>query len=236
MVLIPLIGIIIVIVFVVYGLGIGTEAVDDILAQIREQAERQNDQADPDLEKTGNFATDGKKICDLELQFAGQMHDLDPFGFDPINIEDDRFLVMGEHFGVSGSFSPEVQHRWFCPQGQSPFSLFAWELGKTGATKLSFGIDESAGEIVRMKYRADSVTTGKRMFDCSLSTSCFTQTQWQASTNVGFGGNFPVEWRIINVYLEEVTGDEYELRYWSDNYQINGKKVGHIFSYHIPSP
>ncbi len=172
MVLIPLIALVIVIVFVVYGLGIGTDAVEDILAQIREQAEKQNDQADPNLDRTGNFATDGKKICDLKLEFAGQMHDLNPFALDPINIEDDRFLVMGEQFGIAGqiagstSGNSAVKHKWFCPQGASPFSLIAQNLE---LSFLSFGIDESAGEIVRIKFKADAIDNGKKLFDCSLT-------------------------------------------------------------------
>ncbi|KKK95789.1 hypothetical protein LCGC14_2669260, partial [marine sediment metagenome] len=55
--------------------------------------------------------------------FAGDMHDINPFALDPINIEDDRFLVMGNTglpSFVLSDLPPPVKHKWFCPKCKKP--------------------------------------------------------------------------------------------------------------------
>lgn len=225
--------VVIIIGFVVYGLGIGKDFVTDIQASIRESQEKQKDAQDPSIYSTGNFAKDtGTRVCDLRIEFVGILNDINHYG-DPINLADERFIEMGSHikFLTFDYDDRVIVYQWFCRDQASPLSILGWELGKMSL--LSFGLDTSQGETIRFKFQGISQNTGKLLFDKNGKGT--SSNPLQASTNLPFGSEFPVSFNVP-IYLEGVTEDDYTIKYHNDDYSVNGKSIGYTFEYNLQKP
>lgn len=254
-----IIGIIIILAFVVFILGIGTDFVDDVFKRIDESQEKQKDQADPSITDIGNFAKDikGARVCDLRIRFVGIITGHDLYGL--FDFSDQIFLWFGAHplVTILTSF-PDfneniIEYQWFCQdQNTQPLSLLSWNLGKNLAfltpptsntltpnsildleQLVLFG-QKSDGETVRIKFIGESKTTGKSLF-----TPTNSKVQFQGSQRLPIDGDFPQALEIT-IYLEDVTEDDYRIRFWSDTERIGisgaSKALGERFMKDICVP
>ncbi len=215
-------------------LGIGEEFFRDIASSAQEQREQQNDQASPDLQTTGNFAKNtGTRVCNIRVDFVGLVSKVDAYGFNVLG--DDIFIYMGDHgilaetLGQLTQDKSIIKYQWFCIG--DPVAL-TWNLQKNSLSALAF-FDTFDGEIVRMKFEAFSMDTGKNMFDKTGGI------QFQAKQTLPFG-NTGTTTLDVTIFLEDVTEDNYNLRFWSDTSRVGvggpTKDLGHKFSYDLCKP
>jgi len=213
-------------------LGIGADFFADLQKSVKEKQEEQNDQANPSIQEIGNFAKDtGTRVCNLRVDFIGIVSTADAYGFNIIG--DDIFIYMGDHgsfvefFGQLTQDKSIINYQWFCADDLASLS---WNLQKL---QLLGFLDDFDGEIVRMKFEAFSKGTGKNMFD-KLG-----KTQFQAKQILPFGDTGTTT-LTVSIFLEGVTEDNYNLRFWSDTSRIGvggpTKDLGHKFSYDLCKP
>ncbi len=217
-------------------LGIGADFFADIQASFKEKQEQQNDQAPAEIMNVGNFAKDtGTRVCNLRVDFVGLVSTTDAYGFNILG--DDIFIYMGdpgiiaEVFGQLTQDKSIINYQWFCVGKPQTASLLFWNYQKN-IEPLSF-LDTFDGEIVRMKFEAFSKETGKNMFDKTG------KIQFQAKQILPFGDTGTTTLNI-SIFLEDVTEDNYNLRFWSDTSRIGlggaTKDLGHRFSYDLCKP
>ncbi len=123
------------IILIILGLGFyilqsGTDFFSDISASAEEKIIAQGDAPTPTIQDRGNIAADTtKEICDLEITWYGTFRETDPFGFDPINIFDQRHLFIGDQThpisGLEASTDTRTfTYEWYnCTGGQFDLSL-----------------------------------------------------------------------------------------------------------------
>lgn len=263
---IQVILLLVLIIFVAYSFGVGGEVFEDIAADVREDKTKQKDVADPAIIEVGNFASDtGTRVCDLQIKFYGSMSANDPFGIDPFNFGEERWLWHGdiENTAIPGilgfklsSDTRIVSYEWFCPNvnvsaasifwniRQNTLSLFP-ETGEGRELSLLGDVVEgvgditglanqkTGGEVIRMFFQAESLKTGKLMLD--KNAFGLDNKPFQASVTLPVGSTFTYDY-VISTRLQDVTEDDYELIFWSQDYEMNKEEPGHRFTYFLCSP
>lgn len=220
-----------------YMFGIGTDFINGIVEGIAEQQERQKDQSSGSVQETGNFAKDrGTRVCDLRIEFVGSMTDLNPASIDIINAGNERFLWLGDVRNIANIYAPNnkniLEYKWLCTSSATTAELLQWNLENNlhEASLLILGIDKTDGEVVRIKFEGLSKETDKFLFDKTG------KTQFQSSVTLPIGSDFPYEFRTKYALLKGVTEDDYNLRWWSEDYKVNNEAVGHKFTYNLCMP
>jgi len=229
-----IIAVLMILVFSVVILGIGSDSIDKLFKTIAERQESQNDQAPAELQDVGNFAKDiGARVCNLRVDFIGIVSTADAYGFNILG--DDIFIYMGDHGTLIEILSQLTQdksiikYRWFC---QDEPSSLSWNFQKLSLSSLSF-LDEFDGEVVRMKFEATSKDSGKNLFDTTG------KVQFQAKQILPFGSTGTTN-LDVTIFLEDVTEDDYDVRFWSDTSRVGvggpTKDFGHKFSFDLCVP
>lgn len=232
MALITAIAVIIGAIVILSILGIGADFFEDIQASLIEQQEQQNDQVPENIQDTGNFAKDtGTRVCNLRVDFVGTVTKTDIYGFNIFG--DDIFVYMGDHGILAEALSGLrqdkniINYQWFCVGDPQTLS---WNFQKLQLFSL---LDDLDGEIVRMKFEGFSKDTGKTLFDKTGNT-VFQSKQILPTKQ---GGDVALN---ISIFLEDVTEDDYTIKFWSDDsfIGVNGasKEKGHKFSYDLCKP
>jgi len=116
-----IIALLVIIVVGAYVFGIGTDFFDDIFADIEAKAAAQENKA-TDLEtfENANLASQtGTRVCDLNIVFFGTIWEIDPFGFDPFNFAESRFVYIGDITHPFSQLQPAQDTRtlradWLC--------------------------------------------------------------------------------------------------------------------------
>lgn len=220
-----------------------SDLLQDAKAFVDEQAEKKNDASDPDVKDNGNFAEDtGTRVCDLEVTFVGFINNFDLYKW---KIEPDvlfgegTFLFMGDHgadiFGIfpvaENTNKNIIEYQWYC---KGEIGTNASWLANVGVNNLVKGsiFDKTKGETIRIKFEAIT-DSGKKMFDKSG------KVQFQNTQTLSTGKDYPIA-LTLSVYLEEVTEDDYEIRFWSDTSRIavssEPAELGAVFKYNLLKP
>ena len=150
-----------------------------------------------------------------------------------------------------------VTYEWLCPTVNVSAASIFWNLrenalelfGGTGTftpQKLDLGnvingiaeltnLDqpETSGEVVRYFFQAESLNTGKLMID--KNGFGLDNKPFQSNEKLPNGADFPYDY-IINIRLQDVTEDDYLLKFWSNDYEMNAQNAGFRFEYYLCSP
>ena len=231
-------GILIVVglIFFSFILGFGTEFWEGIALAIQEQQQKQYDQSSASVQDVGNFARDtNTRVCDVRIEFVGTMTDLNPASIDAFNFGEERFLWLGDVRSIFNIYAPHdtdiIEYKWFCKGTATAMELFSFNLQKNFKDVPDFilGTSKTDAEVVRMKFEGFSINTEKQLFDKTG------KLQFQGSKMLPIGADFPIEFRVP-IFLEDVTEDDYIIRWWNEDYSVNGKDTGTRFNYKLCMP
>lgn len=220
-----------------------SDLVEDAQAFVQEQEEKRNDSTNPDLDKVGNFAKDtGTRVCDLEVNFVGVIggHDFYKSAIDGENLTtEDTFLYLGDHgkdiFGIIEIIeNPNeniIDYQWHCKGEAGTNMSWLTNVGMDNLVQNSV-FSKTNGETIRIKFQGVA-DNGKLLFDDAGKTT------FQNVQVLGINQEYPIALNL-QVYLEKVTEDDYEIQFWSDTSQMGvgsePRDKGAKFTYQLSKP
>ena len=229
---------------VAYIFGVGTDALDDVFASLDDRKAMQEESPDPEFEERGNFATNtGTRVCDLRITFFATAHSFDPTTPDPLeglfgnlNIFHGGITAFGDPFFRPLAGNQNIfDYQWFC-QGPTttPLELLSWNLQKNtigGLEQLSLLAlgQVTDRERIEVNFFGTAIGTGKELVSPSQPSKGSNSNPFTKAINLPRGVEFPVDYSI-QVYLENVTEDNYIITFWDNQWEQNGESPGHRFS------
>jgi hypothetical protein len=112
--------------------------------------------------------------------------------------------------------------------------LFRWNLEKNtreGIDQLALlGFqDRTDRETITVNFFGKSLTGGKDLVSPSQANKGTNANPFTKQTQLPRDVEFPVDYQIT-VFLKDVTEDNYLITFWDEDYEQNGKPVGHRFT------
>ncbi len=201
---------------------------EKVFEALDEQRERQNDQADPSIANSGNLAKDtGTRVCNLKINVVGSASG--------VIFSDDLKLFVGD-FGLFANHDKSIiRYQWYCTGLPSTASWFSFYGEKAISDLEQQNLLRSEGQTIRIKLDGESKTTGKLLVGKQSENSNVLINQFQDITEIPQGAEFPVGWNV-RIFLYDVTEDDYNIEFWSEDFRINDQPVSTHIKYDLCRP
>ena len=236
-----LIVLVIIAVVVMYVMGIGVGFIEDLGDAIKEKVKAEADQDAPDVSTVGNTEENnvgtGKRVCNVKIELVGSATGI--ILSDKVKLWNGKPSGGGDFFGgiATPSHSPDViNYQWFCKGEASTLSLlgFVFEdnfrrYGDSLATTLA--LTETKNDLtIRFHITGESKTNGLELTGTERERSTIQLLEFSGKQDFSSSVSFPLEFNIP-IYIYNVVEDNYVLDYWSEEFVLNDRNVGHHFKY-----
>lgn len=233
-------ALIIVIVVAVIGasfLGFSvTDFLDDVKKTVDEQTKIANTQGDPDVTTTGNFVEDtGTRSCNLKVEFVGTI--TGDLLTDNPNVFNGKYLQDG--FSLPDHDDSVINYQWYCQGEASLLDMIAFSFADNARNlelQNVFNIENE--QQLRFYFSGESKNTGNKLVACQEDENCADsekRNEFIGSVTINAGTTLPSGFNVP-IYLYDVTEDDYNISYKSDNLNINDRPVNTIFYYDLMKP
>jgi hypothetical protein len=225
---------------VVYS--IFSETIDTIWANLQEKRDQQEEQAPPDETVNGNLASNtGTRVCDLDMELVGTVYDPTVIDVARAFEEQELALWVGQS-DINWKFEQQntniIDYTWFC-SGETPASLLEmlsfYNRGTLEQLSLFGQGTVETDKTIRIYFEAKSMDSGKKMYADQKKDAGDRDDLFSRSIVIEQDTPLPTSFSLP-ISLYDVTEDDYHLKFWSDELNINDKMPNYKLKYNLCSP
>ena len=213
-----------------------TDFLDDVKKTVDEQTKIANTQGDPDVTTTGNFVEDtGTRSCNLKVEFVGTI--TGDLLTDNPNVFNGKYLQDG--FSLPDHDDSVINYQWYCQGEASLLDMIAFSFADNARNlelQNVFNIENE--QQLRFYFSGESKNTGNKLVACQEDENCADsekRNEFIGSVKINAGTTLPSGFNVP-IYLYDVTEDDYNISYKSDNLNINDRPVNTVFYYDLMKP